>query len=422
MRIYRPRVVVALLLLGLIALCHILFVWHDPAPVANAQDAVPEPKKDAADEKTIRMLIQQLGDISFEKREAAAKRLAEIGEPALIPLENAAQKDSDPEVRTRATELGRVIDKSSLQEVRRFDGHKRDKYPIATRVAVSPDGKHIVTAGGEMLRYWELESGKEVAAFGPVAQSGYYGLSISKDGKRVIAGGGLNVVRVFELPSGKFVQQFAGHSGLIMGAFLLDGGKQAVSVGMDKLIRVWDIGTGKEVRTFDNIDASTRGAALSPDGKVLATAQCRVLDNSPGVARLWDIETGKVIRTLEGHRMNTTSVDFSPDGSMVLASGYDGEIRIWDVKSGKELKVFKGGPQGIAQAVFTGNARRVIAAGQRQIQTVRVWDIASGNMLFESDRLGRQGDGVYGVAALADPQRFLSASTDGFVRLWRLKR
>ena len=50
---------------------------------------------------------------------------------------------------------------------------------------------------------------------------------------------------------------------------------------------------------------------------------------------------------------------------------------------------------------------------------MRVWDIASGNMLFESDHLG---DGVFGVAALADPQRFLSASTDGIVRLWRLKR
>jgi hypothetical protein len=111
------------------------------------------PTKDQAaenkiNEKMIRSLIAELGNDSYERREAAAKRLAEIGEPALKPLENAAQKDSDPEVRSRARELMRVIDKSSLQEVRRFDGHAHDKYPIATRVAVSPDGKHIVTAGG----------------------------------------------------------------------------------------------------------------------------------------------------------------------------------------------------------------------------------------------------------------------------------
>jgi WD40 repeat protein len=414
MCLYRPATVT----MGIAILCPLLLVsvsWV----LADDKPPAPEGKKEAADEKTLRALIAQLGDESFDKREAAAKRLAEIGEPALKLIESAVEQAGDPEVRARATALVRVIAKSFLQELRRFDGHTRDKGGEATRVAVSSDGKFLVTAGSGMVRYWEIESGKELAAFGSIARSSFYALSISKDGKHVIAGGGDRLVRVFEVPSGKQVQEFAQHKGIISGAVLLHNGKQAVSAGFDQLIYVWDLETGKVVRTFDAIGECTRGVALSPDGKVLAAAQCRVIDGSPGVARLWDIETGKVIRTMEGHTMNTTSVAFAPDGNTLLASGYDGVIRVWDIKTAKELKVFDGSPQGIAQATFTADGRRIVAAGQRHVPTLRVWDIASGKMVVESDTLG---DGVFGVAPVPDPQSFLSASRDGIVRLWRYKR
>jgi hypothetical protein len=56
---------------------------HSLAQESKGQKApkAPPVKKDSADEKTIRELIAQLGDDSFDKREAAAKRLADIGEP-----------------------------------------------------------------------------------------------------------------------------------------------------------------------------------------------------------------------------------------------------------------------------------------------------------------------------------------------------
>jgi hypothetical protein len=54
--------------------------------------------------KQIAQLIEQLGSNSYEEREQATKKLAEIGLPALDALQKAASK-GDPEIRKRAEEL-----------------------------------------------------------------------------------------------------------------------------------------------------------------------------------------------------------------------------------------------------------------------------------------------------------------------------
>ena len=86
---YRPRGM-HLLLLVLGTLGSGLFLWHFAAG-ASAAKAVAQSKGGDVDEQTIRRLIEQLGDDSFDKREEADKRLAAIGEPALALLNRAFQ-------------------------------------------------------------------------------------------------------------------------------------------------------------------------------------------------------------------------------------------------------------------------------------------------------------------------------------------
>jgi hypothetical protein len=63
----------------------------------------------AAEEKEIQRLVKQLASDDFQQREAATKRLTEIGEPALGALEH-AQIGDDPEVRTRAEDIVAAIE------------------------------------------------------------------------------------------------------------------------------------------------------------------------------------------------------------------------------------------------------------------------------------------------------------------------
>src|SRR4051812_3722036 len=65
---------------------------------------------DDPDDKEIARLVKQLGDDDFDTREAATKRLQEIGKPAVGALVR-AMKSNDLEVRRRAeavlTEIGK---------------------------------------------------------------------------------------------------------------------------------------------------------------------------------------------------------------------------------------------------------------------------------------------------------------------------
>src|ERR1700722_15902973 len=57
------------------------------------------------DDKEIERLVKQLASGKFKEREAATKRLKEVGEPARAALRKAAASSADVEIRQRASRL-----------------------------------------------------------------------------------------------------------------------------------------------------------------------------------------------------------------------------------------------------------------------------------------------------------------------------
>jgi hypothetical protein len=161
---------------GVAAFVLILWTCHTWAPMSRAQDAAktPEAKKEAQDEKAIRALIAQLGDASFQVREAAGNRLVSIGEPAFDPLEKTERESTDPEVRYSTGLLIKEISKGLFSQARGFEGHHEGKQTWVTRIAVTPDGRRAVSAGSDALRCWDLASGKCA-----VARRSWYVISVN---------------------------------------------------------------------------------------------------------------------------------------------------------------------------------------------------------------------------------------------------
>src|SRR4051812_37196862 len=93
--IVRPAIMVALWLLWL--------------PSIRGQEAAPMAAKQGIDEKTIRALIGQLGDDSFQKRDDAQKKLVAAGKTALPLLRKAATESMDAEIRERALLASKAI-------------------------------------------------------------------------------------------------------------------------------------------------------------------------------------------------------------------------------------------------------------------------------------------------------------------------
>jgi len=345
----------------------------------------------------IARLIRQLGADEFAEREAASKRLEEIGKPALAALQEAAKKDADLEVRARAARLVKIIHRSLFHEVRRFEGHNGTN-PIwglwITRLALSPDGRRLVSCGGDGLRLWDTASGKMLLLFGKECQRCYWAAAFSQDGRRLIAAGDDKLACIWDMPSGKLVQTLTGHTGAVWGAALSKDGRQAVTGGWDQKLLLWDVETGKP--------------------KWLAAGHFTA-EKAPSTLRLWDLESGKEIRAYKGHQAEITGVAFSADGKKLLSSSFDKTVRLWDAQSGQELQCCRGHSGWVEWAVFTTDGKRVISCAGPDDRTVRLWDAASGRQIYCSESFGT---GFLCVAPLPDGRHCLTSGKDGLVWLW----
>jgi WD40 repeat protein len=354
----------------------------------------------AADDNEIARLVRQLGDDDFDRREAASKRLAEIGEPAHDALRRAMDSD-DVEVRQRAEIIVAGIEKKLFAEQIRLTGHTAGLW----RVCVSADGKRLLSSSTDQtLRLWDADNGKELRVF-EGHTDGVVAAALSPDGKRVLSGGGDKSVRLWDGETGKELRLMNGHTDSVLGVCFGPNGT-ALSVSGDRTMRMWDLETGKQTGHFRHKGFVYR-VAYSPTAKLAATG---CADKS---IHLWDLENGKEVRTLTGHADNPVDVSFTPDGKRLLSSSYDYTVRLWDVETGKELKRIKV-PNGFCSAL-SPDGKRAVTGGIRDVNTVRVYDLESGRELAKYE--GHTG-AVTGVTYFPDGKRIASASDDGTVRIW----
>jgi WD40 repeat protein len=360
-----------------------------------------------ADEDTeVERLIKQLASDEFDEREAATKRLQEIGDPALGALDKAATS-ADAEVRLRAEYM---LDK--LYPELRLTGHAGAVWSVC----ISADGKQVLTSGADKtLRLWDGRTGKQLRVFeGHTDQVD--GGALSQDGKRVLSVSIDKTARLWDAMTGKELQKMTSHySAVCSWAFSTKSEAlpaEALSAGYVREMSLWDLGTGKkDDRVF--VGHCITGYCLAYSERTKLAATC-----GPDL-RLWDLETGKD-RKLTGHTQGILSVHFSPDGKRLLSAGHDGTLRIWDVESGKELKQIQAHKPHARRVAFSPDGKRIVSGGDDG--AVRLWDAESGKELRKYPGYGAQvnGNQVTSVAFFPDGRRIAATSWDGAARIWRV--
>ena len=132
-----------------------------------------------------------------------------------------------------------------------------------------PDGRRAVSGSRDLtLKLWDLETGRELRTYRG-ARSEVTCVAATPDGKSVLSGGG-NRLRMWPLEGGD-PQLMRGHDAAIRAVAVAPDGRFAATGGEDQTVRLWELATGRLVHTFT---ASQQGAALgvafSPDGKRIA--------------------------------------------------------------------------------------------------------------------------------------------------------
>jgi WD40 repeat protein len=382
-----------------------------------------------ASEADVARLIKQLGHDDFERREAAAKRLDEIGQAAWEPLRRAADDSGDAEIRVRSRDLADRIARRLFAEVRRFAGHEGQ----VNAVALSADGKRLLSGGLDAtIRLWSVETGKELRQIGGLKGS-VWGLALSRDGKTAYFNVGMNLnanlapatdftIQVWDTEQDKIVRRLVGHTAEIKSLVLSPDGRTLISAGRDRTVRVWDLESGKERLCCKGHTDLIRKVALTRDGKRMLTAS---KDHS---VRTWDVETGKELGRFTGHSDEILNVAVTPDGREAVSVGADKVVRHWDVATGKELRRLEGhttvlwsigvSPRGRLAVSGGGSApgNDGIYIGADADFEPRLWDLAIGK---EIHVLEGHTNTTMSMVFAPNGRRLFTASSDGSIRMWR---
>ncbi|OAI45921.1 hypothetical protein AYO44_12245 [Planctomycetaceae bacterium SCGC AG-212-F19] len=286
--------------------------------------------------------------------------------------------------------------------------HRLRHWGAALSVAFTPDGKDLVSFGGDnVIRFWDPASGRERRA--NQGQQGWtLPLTLSHDGRFAVTGSQDFSVRLWDIPAGKEKMAFTGHGNRILSVSRTPDGKTIASASQDGTIKLWDAATGKARETLARDPLSGySGVVLSPDGKTLAYG------GGNYSIRLWDVATNKDRAILQGHRMHPLVLAFSGDGLMLASGSLDRTVRVWDVATGKEIHVMQGHANAVTALAFSVRGK-VLASGALDGH-IKVWDAVGG-----MERAGQQAHltSIAGLAVAPDNQTLASCALDGTIRLW----
>jgi WD40 repeat protein len=225
-------------------------------------------------------------------------------------------------------------------------------------------------------------------------------------------------------------------------AFTPDG-KSVLTASQDNVIRLWDLKTGKEIRRYEirrpgnaNVAAPPGGmmgpgwgrggmgtsVALAPDGKTLAAT------TQYSTVQLWDVATGKELRSIPAGT-GASALLFSPDGTLLAGRGFDQAMHLWEASTGKEVRqiqrvqnqpggrvVIAGGFYGAANLAFSPDGKllatpEVLFDNGQVKTTVMLWEVATGKEIRQID--AGMGGGVPVLAFAPDGKALAYASFNG---------
>jgi WD40 repeat protein len=217
-------------------------------------------------------------------------------------------------------------------------------------IAFSADGSWLAVRDKNLMKIWEVSSGKEIKSFTPpplLGAKSQPGLAMfasrflfSPDKQTLALVSEASNLNLTEPSSGNTQRTIQAHNGIIAAIGFSSDGKLLASSSADNQIKVWDVASGREVRTFKGAAMPVSDLVFSRDGKSLVMAGQQAVS-------LWELTNGGVRRSVvipddysrEAKDMWERGPNLSSNGGLLIAGSTNQPLaKVWDTNTGKELR------------------------------------------------------------------------------------
>jgi WD40 repeat protein len=321
--------------------------------------------------------------VKIAKREAKLTKLPETVKP-VVAL--AVSADKSAVVAGRGSQI-HVYDAGSGSYIRPLVNPelKDDKgaplgiahLDIVQSLTFSPDGRWIASGGFREVILWDAQTGMLRRKWTEFADR-VVALDFTKDGKLLATGGGAPTedgeIKVFDVTTGNLVLDIKnGHSDTVFGVRFSPDGTKLATCAADKFVKVFELPSGKFLKAFEGHTHHVMDVGWRADGKVLASC------GADNVIKVWDYDRGEQTRTINAHGKQITRMVFIGTSPNVATCSGDASVKFFNVENGGNVRNFSGSSD-FLYAVGASPDGSVVAAGGEE-SVVRLYNGTNGQLL-----------------------------------------
>jgi WD40 repeat protein/tRNA A-37 threonylcarbamoyl transferase component Bud32 len=293
----------------------------------------------------------------------------------------------------------------------------RDVHPLRTMfalgtacsaLAISPDGKTVLTGGGDGSVWLRVGDTSRALGTGPEATETIHAATFSPDGSRLLTARHDGTVQVWETATARLLGPGLPHPQARLTALVWAAdGKSALTQTSAGSLQAWNVETGKPRGEAFQPSAASGAVALSGDGRVVLTG------GGDGMVLAWSAETGRFLGTLMRASSGGRAAAFARGGARVLMAGDDSRVQVWDVSTGKAISPLLHQPFALTAVAFSADGTVIATAGGDGL--VRLWQAATGHPVGGALH---HPNAVTALALSTDGRSVVTKCYDEAVRVW----
>ena len=204
-----------------------------------------------------------------------------------------------------------------------------------------PEGKSLIAADGRVseegtVRIIETATGA-VAASWLAHSDTIFDLALSRDGKLLVTAGGDRLVKIWDVATRKETARFEGHTAQVLAVAFDEKATQLISGGADQQLKLWDVKTKERINSLGTRTVAVTGLAWVSGGPTIFAAT-----DGGDAQRYTELQAHNGTQSSESAKERRLAgagsalhcITASADGERVFAGTQDGRLLAWN-KDGK---------------------------------------------------------------------------------------